>query len=190
MKGEIVVEEGRQRLIYFSDVYKDLSLEDFNRQIPWRQNEIRIFGKTHLEPRLTAWCGPAYKYSSIQWPESPWIPILEQLKTELITQTGFEFNAVLCNLYREGTDSMGWHSDDEKEIDSHLIASVSLGAERVFRIRKKGSSTSQGILLEHGSLLLMEDFQQKWQHCIPRSKKVENPRLNLTFRRIMTEKRP
>jgi alkylated DNA repair dioxygenase AlkB len=188
MSEEIIVSEGRQKLVYFPSFFQDISFEQLSDAISWRQNEIRIFGKTHPEPRLTAWCGPAYQYSNIKWIESPWIPDLLPIQEKLIDLTGFYFNAVLCNLYRNGDDSMGWHGDNEREIDQRLIASISIGASRIFKIRKKGSKQSQSIVLEHGSLLLMEDFQQNWQHSIPKSKKLVNPRINLTFRRILSEK--
>lgn len=190
MTEQKILVDGLERLLYFPTEFSFLNTEKLMAAIPWRQNEIRVFGKTHPEPRLTAWCGPTYQYSNIRWEETPWITELESIRKTLIATTGFEFNAVLCNLYRDGNDSMGWHSDDEKEIDSHLIASISLGEARNFNFRNKKDKKSESIQLEHGSLLLMEDFQENWQHSVPKSKKVINPRMNLTFRRIVTEKRP
>jgi alkylated DNA repair dioxygenase AlkB len=188
MTAQKILVDGPEKLLYFSDQFSFLSIEELTASIPWRQNEIRIFGKTHPEPRLTAWCGPAYQYSNIRWEETPWIKELDSIRKTLIGITGFEFNAVLCNLYRDGNDSMGWHSDDEKEIDSHLIASISLGAPRNFNFRNKKDRKSGSIELEHGSLLLMEEFQENWHHSVPKSKKVVNPRMNLTFRRIVAKK--
>jgi alkylated DNA repair dioxygenase AlkB len=188
MSERIFISEGQQRLIYYPTLFRDLSFEDISGDINWQQNEIRIFGKTHPEPRLTSWCGPSYQYSNIKWPDSPWVSKLDDLRNELNKITGFEFNAVLCNLYRNGEDSMGWHADNEKEIDQRLIASISIGESRIFKVRKKGASESQSIQLEHGSLLLMENFQEHWQHSIAKSKKLTNPRINLTFRRILVEK--
>ncbi len=165
----------------------ELSFAPLKETIPWRQNRIKIFGKEHLEPRLTAWCGPAYKYSSIQWPETPFNEILKPALEKLRTDLNFAFNSVLLNYYRNGQDSMGWHSDNEPELDDSCIASLSFGGERRMVFRHKNNHTNkQEILLKDGYLLVMRNYQNNWQHSIPKSKKMNEPRINLTFRRIIT----
>lgn len=155
------------------------------KETPWVQNDIRIFGKTQKEPRLTMWYGPPYKYSSIQWPEAKLPQYLDVLRQQLTALLDFEFNSILLNYYRTGNDSMGWHSDNEKEIDHSMIASLSLGGTRKMQFRSKISNRKAEILLHHNSLLVMKNFQTNWQHAIPKSKTLGEPRINLTFRRII-----
>lgn len=166
--------------------YQNLKLEELYKSIHWRQNSIRVFGKTHLEPRLTAWYGPPYSYSSISWPGAPLPPMLQELCDDLSQAHQFPFNSVLLNCYRSGQDAMGWHRDNEPEMDTRLIASVSLGASRSFKIRDRQSKESWTLDLDHGSLLVMENMQENYEHSLPRRKKVEGMRINLTFRRIRT----
>jgi len=109
-------------LVYKPSVFSNLSTEQISSQVNWRQNNITIFGKTHPEPRLTAWYGPPYKYSSIQWEAQKMPGFLEALQRETEHHCNFKFNAALLNYYRNGQDSMGWHSDDEPEIDQTCIA--------------------------------------------------------------------
>jgi alkylated DNA repair dioxygenase AlkB len=99
----------------------------------------------------------------------------------------YKFNAVLLNLYRNGQDSMGWHADNEPEIDQACIASINIGASRKFKIRKtKDHSEKADFILTHGSLLIMKDAQKDWQHSVPKTKKNIGPRINMTFRRIIS----
>ncbi|MEY3397442.1 MAG: hypothetical protein RL220_36 [Bacteroidota bacterium] len=161
-----------------------MSVDEWVELIPWHQNEIKLFGKTYPEPRLTSWFGPPYRYSGISWKEKAMPPELENIRRKLSDMLCFPFNSVLCNYYRDGQDSMSWHSDNEPEMDQELIASLSIGGTRTFRFRKKGMKHSSGAQLEHGSLLVMQNFQSLWQHSIPKSKKECAPRINLTFRRI------
>jgi len=167
------------------EIFSEIYLEELTHQISWQQNEITVFGKTYLEPRLTAWFGPPYKYSSIQW-EAREIPkFLEALQRETEQHCKFKFNAALLNYYRNGQDSMGWHSDDEKEIDQTCIASISFGQARKIKFRKKTDHTiKKDLVLTHGSLLIMNDYQSEWQHSIPKTKRVSDPRLNITFRSV------
>ena len=159
------------------------SLEDWTRSIPWQQNRITVYGKTHDEPRLTAWFGPAYSYSSIAWPSAQ-IPVDLQGLNKLISNTlkCREFDAILCNLYRNGQDAMGWHRDNEREIDPTIIASVSLGAQRDFKIRHRITRETWTVPLGHGDLLSMEHLQLDHEHALPRRARIDAPRLNLTFR--------
>ena len=120
-----------EELILHHNVFHSFSIQDFL-SLPWQQNTIRVFGKEHLEPRLTCYFGPAYTYSNVHWKANELPPILFQLKKEIEHLAQAEFNAVLCNYYRDGQDSMGWHIDNEKEMDSSVIASVGIqSASRV-----------------------------------------------------------
>ncbi|MFN5620366.1 MAG: alpha-ketoglutarate-dependent dioxygenase AlkB family protein [Flavobacteriales bacterium] len=183
---EIVLHsDGLQRLEYYPDFFTTSYFDRLAGELPWQQNEIRVFGKTHLEPRLTCWFGPAYRYSSIQWPEAPLPDLINEIRSQLHSATDFSFNAVLANFYRNGNDSMGWHSDNEPEIDQQLIASVTFGGKRVFKFRRKSDQKVVDIELLDRSLLLMHHMQQDWQHALPKSKTRMSPRINLTFRSIV-----
>ena len=116
----------------------------------------------------------------------PWTKALVAIKTQVEQATGYQFNACLANLYRDGNDTVGWHSDDEPELgEQPVIASVSLGAERDFQLKHKSLSEKLTIPLKSGSLLTMSgETQNAWQHCLPRTKRVKSPRINLTFRRV------
>ncbi|WP_339832740.1 alpha-ketoglutarate-dependent dioxygenase AlkB [uncultured Altibacter sp.] len=167
--------------------------EYFNKLIhetDWIQDDITVFGKTYPQPRLTALYGEhgkSYTYSNITMHPKPFSEGLQNLKTKVETVSGSTFTTVLLNLYRDGKDSNGWHSDDEKELGTDpVIASVSLGAPRMFHLRHRfQKELKQKILLEPGSLLIMKGTTQRyWQHQIPKTKKVIAPRVNLTFRKI------
>ncbi|MBA9079304.1 alpha-ketoglutarate-dependent dioxygenase AlkB family protein [Rufibacter quisquiliarum] len=159
-------------------------------QVAWRQEQITLFGRKIDQPRLTAWYadpGKAYTYSGLTWQPLPWLPVLSRLRERLQLFTGVPFNSVLLNLYRHGQDSMGWHSDDEPELGQNpVIASVSVGAERLFSFRhKKEKKLKQQVLLPSGSLLLMAGAtQHHWQHQLAKTARVAEPRINLTFRYI------
>jgi alkylated DNA repair dioxygenase AlkB len=171
-----------EELILHHNVFNSFSIQDFL-SLPWQQNTIRVFGKEHLEPRLTCYFGPAYSYSNVHWKANELPPILFQLKQEIEHLAQAEFNAVLCNYYRDGQDSMGWHSDNEKEMDSSCIASVSIGAERVLKFKSRSDKKTLSFSLPHGSLLVMNNFQTNWQHAIGKVKSA-SPRINFTFRKI------
>jgi alkylated DNA repair dioxygenase AlkB len=157
--------------------------------LDWKQRAIRIFGREVLQPRLTAWHGDAsYTYSGVTLSPAPWTPELAILRDRLRTETGERFNSVLCNLYRTGADSMGWHADNEKELGpSPVIASVSLGAARRFVLRHvKKTQPAVSLALPNGSLLVMGGtLQTFWRHALPKAPDVTVPRINLTFRRIL-----
>lgn len=157
--------------------------------LAWRQEEITLFGKKVMQPRLTALYGEnAYTYSGREMNPLPWTPELLYIKEKIEKYAGGSFNAVLCNLYRDGTDSMGWHSDDEKELGRNpVIASVSFGAGRKFRLRHKTDKSVpvQTLFLQPGSLLIMRGTTQHfWKHEVPKEPKITEPRINLTFRYI------
>ncbi|WP_435625057.1 alpha-ketoglutarate-dependent dioxygenase AlkB family protein [Flagellimonas sp.] len=157
---------------------------------PWRQDDIKVFGKVYAQPRLTALYGNngrSYSYSNITMESLSFTKELKQLKSLVDKEAGVEFTTCLLNLYRDGKDSNGWHSDDEKELGQNpVIASVSLGASRFFHLRHKSDKTIRHkILLEHGSLLLMRgETQHFWQHQIAKTAKKVEERINLTFRII------
>ena len=169
-----------------SDKYFATLLEN----IIWRQEPIIIFGKSIMQPRFTAWYGDEgteYSYSGIRMKPLKWTSALLPLKEKISAFTGVNFNSALLNLYRNGNDSMGWHRDNEKELNQNpIIASVSFGAQRKFLFRHiSDKSAKVSINLSHGSLLLMsEETQHFWYHCLPKTKKVMTPRINVTFRII------
>jgi alkylated DNA repair dioxygenase AlkB len=164
-------------------------LDTLWREIPWKNYEIKLFGRNIPQPRLTAWCcdpDVSYQYSGLALTPARWHQALDLLRDQLQLALGHQFNCVLANAYRNGDDAMGWHSDDEPELGGKpVIASVSLGASRRFLVRPKRKGRSRGIDLGHGSLLVMKDGSQTdSQHSVPRTKKVRGLRINLTYRLI------
>ncbi len=158
--------------------------------IPWKNDEVVVFGKRIVTKRKTAWYGDSnyvYIYSNTIKQALPWTRELVSLKQIIENVSNTKFNSCLLNLYHDGNEGMGWHSDDENSIeDNSTIASVSLGAERKFSFKHKQSNKTISVLLEHGSLLLMKDATQKnWLHSLPKSSKITLPRINLTFRRMV-----
>lgn len=167
----------------------------FNRLLidsPWQEDEIRIFGKWVKQPRQTCIYADdniEYSYSGLTQKSFKWPEYLLSLKSEIEKAAGSDFNLVLLNHYRDGQDSMGWHSDDEKELgENPVIASLSLGQKRRFRLRPKKTVQADpfSVDLENGSLLIMKGaIQHLWQHSIPKSKSEMKARINLTFRKIL-----
>ena len=171
----------------------DGALEALIDETAWRQDDIVIFGKRVRQPRLHAWYGDpeaVYRYSGLRNVPLPWTPRLVDIRSRVEAASGCRFNSVLLNLYRDGRDAMGFHSDDEAELGSQpVIASLSLGATRTFvfkrRIHPPGPAVR--IPLDHGTLLMMQGHTQaNWLHGLPRSRRTHQPRLNLTFRTIRT----
>lgn len=160
-------------------------------EVPWQQDNITVFGKTHPQPRLTALFGnegKPYSYSNIVMQPHPWNAMLTYIKEEVETVSGEKFTTVLLNLYRDGQDSNGWHADNERELGRNpVIGSVSFGAERFFHLQHNTiKEARQKILLEPGSLLIMKgETQHFWKHQIPKTAKPVGPRINLTFRSIL-----
>ena len=159
-------------------------------EIEWRQDNITVFGKTYAQPRLTAFFADndkPYGYSNIKMRSKPFGGHLLLIKQILENELKIKFTSCLANLYRNGQDSNGWHADNEKELGLNpIIASVSLGEERIFHLKHKTDKTLKTkIKLEHGSLLLMKGATQRnWLHQIPKTKKPIGKRINLTFRII------
>lgn len=157
--------------------------------IPWRQDRIRIAGRMLPVPRLQCWMGSAsYSYSGIQLQAEPWHPLVLGILERVSSLSGYEFNSVLLNYYRNGQDSVSWHADDEPELGPDpIIASVSLGAERPFQLRPKlpADPRRYRIILRDGSLLIMgNSIQNQWLHQVPKVKDLVSPRINLTFRQL------
>jgi alkylated DNA repair dioxygenase AlkB len=161
--------------------------------IEWKHDEVIIFGKQITTKRKVAWYGDAgiaYKYSGITKNALPWTDELLALKKIAEAKSGETFNSCLLNLYHNGTEGMAWHTDAEKELKKNgAISSVSLGAERRFMFKHKISGQTVAAMLGHGSLLLMKDITQThWLHRLPPAAKITTPRINLTFRTIVTQK--
>ncbi len=164
-------------------------------EVPWRQESITVWGRRHRVPRLTCWmgdAGAAYRYSGLLLQPEPWTPLVSGLRQRVEAVAGCRFHAVLLNLYRTGDDRMGWHADDEPELDpAATIASLSLGATRRFQLRslrrgEDGRRETIALDLGDGDLLLMDPpTQRHWQHQLPARRGVRAPRLNLTFRRLI-----
>jgi alkylated DNA repair dioxygenase AlkB len=159
--------------------------------VPWQAEKIVMWGKTFLQPRLTAWYGDfgkSYTYSGIHLNPLSWTPLLLDIKSRVETVAGDKFNSVLLNYYRDNRDSMGLHSDDERELGKRpIIASLSLGEERIFVLKHKTRKDlkSRRLKLASGSLLLMKgETQRYWKHGIEKKTRPCGPRVNLTFRRI------
>lgn len=165
-------------------------LEQLIAQVQWSQPQLFIHGRWLPVPRLTAWYGEPqarYRYSGVNHEPLPWTPLLAAIRARLEQHCGSRFNAVLLNYYRDGQDSMGWHSDDEAELGVEpVIASLSLGGARRFDLRRQGTTRiAHSLTLGHGSLLVMGgQTQHYWQHQIAKTRKPCAPRLNLTFRWI------
>lgn len=172
---------------FLSRKQADSLFDQCEKELDWRCDPITIYGKQYMIPRLHTWYGDFdYTYSKITLEKRAMPDFLQALQSKIEQETGFYFNGVLGNLYRNGLDSNGWHRDNEKELIAPVhIASISLGEERYFNLRKKGETKlDDKILLEHGSLLIMKaPFQDYWEHQIPKTTRIKGPRINLTFRR-------
>ena len=168
----------------------DLWLAQLHAETPWQQPQLQLYGRKVVLPRLVAWYGDAeasYRYSGLTHRPLPWTPLLAQIRARLVAAVGQPLNGLLLNYYRDGQDSMGWHSDDEAELGRNpLIASLNLGGSRRFDLRRKGHSRIEySLLLNHGSLLVMGGpTQHYWQHQVAKTRSPCAPRLNLTFRLI------
>lgn len=161
------------------------------RSTPWRQDEIRMYGRLLPVPRLQAWYGSAeaaYGYSGLHLSPLPYTPVLARLQQLLEQRTGQRYNSVLLNQYRNGRDSVAWHSDNEPQLGAEpVIASLSLGATRRFELRHRScKDRGKRILdLEDDTLLVMgAGVQRHWQHGIPKQPACAGIRINLTFRLI------
>jgi len=181
---------------FFPSTKADRYFESLLTEVPWKEETVWVWGKEHVQPRLVAWFGDpglSYAYSGLQLNPLPWTTLLSKIREEIESSTQrmwqhAKFNSVLLNLYRTGKDRMGWHSDDEPALGANpIIASVSLGDERIFKFKHKHKKSLKPrvLRLPHGSLLIMAgSTQQFWQHAIEREASFRRPRINLTFRNI------
>lgn len=175
---------------FFDTNQANLLFQKLKDEIPWHQDHITVYGKSHLQPRLTALYGnegKPYSYSNIIMQPHFWNPLTTFIKDKVEEFTDEKFTTVLLNLYRNGKDSNGWHADNEKELGRNpVIASVSFGAIRPFYLKHNSIANQKlKIDLEHGSLLLMKGATQHfWKHQIAKTAKPIEERINLTFRII------
>ena len=176
---------------FYNSETSNILFNTLRKEIQWQQDDIKLFGKTYKQPRLTALYAEnekPYSYSNItMYPES-FFKELEQVKSDIEEKIAHKFTTCLANLYRTGNDSNGWHSDNEKELGHNpVIASLSLGATRSFQLKHKTDSSQRfNIELPSGSLLIMKGTTQEfWKHQIPKTKKHVGERINLTFRTIL-----
>ena len=183
------------KMRYFeSFIPKEMATDYYNtllENIPWQQDDITVFGKTHPQPRLTSLHSSTFKsytYSGINMLPNPMTDELSAIKKLLEGVSKIDFNSVLINLYRSGKDSNGWHADNEKELGKNpVIASLSFGASRFFHLKHRTQKEAKlKFELEHGSLLLMGGgMQENWLHQISKTTREVKPRINLTFRKII-----
>jgi len=158
--------------------------------IKWKNDEAVIFGRHIITKRKVAWYGNegySYTYSNTTKEALPWTKELLELKALVEEFCGDKFNSCLLNLYHDGNEGMAWHSDDEKSLGKDTsIASLSFGAERKFALKHRVSKEPVGLLLEHGSLLVMKGTTQtNWLHSLPKTTRIKTPRVNLTFRTMI-----
>lgn len=190
---ELLPADGSAKLYEWvlGDTDPSVVMQELLDSVPWASQTITMFGKQYEEPRRTAWFGDegaSYTYSGITMTPHPWTPLLQSLRDVCEQNSGSAFNSVLLNLYRDGNDKMGWHADDEPELGTEpVIASLSLGATRKFRFRHRVTKEVVECELPTGSLVVMSGLSQKcWVHEVPRQKRVNTPRINLTFRKIQS----
>tara|TARA_X000000368_G_scaffold188944_1_gene149015 strand:+ start:913 stop:1512 length:600 start_codon:yes stop_codon:yes gene_type:complete len=189
-----IINLDNERADFYADFYSpeeaNKILKELISSTPWKQEYINIMGKVSPIPRLTYWYSrdsKPYKYSGIKVQPIPYTKLITDIAKKIEDKTNLNFNSVLLNYYRDGNDSVSWHADDEKSLGSQVnIASISIGAERDFQFKRKdGNGERQKITLTNGSLLVMHSpIQEFWLHQIPKRKKINEPRVNLTFRYI------
>lgn len=165
-------------------------LREMQQHLHWQHDELMMFGKKITTNRKVVWYGDkafTYTYSRTTKSAIPWHPLLLPIREKTETVTNASFNACLCNFYHHGNEGMTWHSDDDKEFGLNpTIASLSFGAERTFSFRHKITKEVISIILESGSVLLMKaNTQTHWVHALPKSAKIKDPRINLTFRLVV-----
>jgi len=181
------------RVNYFPGIFDEASCADsFNKMrasLRWQPDQVYLFGKIITTKREVAWVGDmgcSYTYSGVQKHPQAWTPELLLIKCKIESLAEFEFNSCLLNYYHSGSEGMGWHSDDEIELDSKApIASLSLGGVRKFAFKHKVDKMTTPLFLENGSALIMHSPTQKhWNHGLLKTKLIVAPRINLTFRKI------
>lgn len=186
-----IIENGEYIIIpsFFNKLESDNFLKLLREKVIWKQESMNIYGRNIHFPRLTAWYGDddkLYSFSGIKLKPNPWIIEILEIKNRIEPKSNVIFNSVLLNLYRNGKDSISWHTDAEPELGKNpVIASVNFGAARKFQLRHIKTKEKLEIELTHGSLLIMQgELQHYWQHQVPKSNKIVGERINLTFRVI------
>lgn len=181
-------------IVLYQENYLNEQMDDLLQDIVWRNDPITMFGKTHPQPRMTAWHGEKglhYTYSRIKMVSPGWTPALLRIKNKLEKDLKTKFNSVLVNYYRDGNDHMSWHTDNEKELGTYpVIASLSFGETRRFTLKHRYNEEIKPLVIDlpSQSLLVMKgELQEFWQHRISKSTKVKGPRLNLTYRFIHSD---
>jgi len=184
--------DGEAYLFEESALLKEEELfQKLKEEIAWKQDEVVMFGKKITMRRLSAWYGDQpfeYIYSQVSHRALPWKDTLAKIKKQTEDTCGETYNSCLLNFYHDGDDAMGWHSDNEPELDQlSSIASISLGAERKFAFKHKRTKETVSVFLPHSSILLMKaPTQEHWLHTLRKSKMITEPRVNLTFRNVKT----
>lgn len=188
-RKNILIKDGE--VFYFESLFSEEEsrclLDEFIDRIQWKSETIQLFGKSILQPRLTAYYGEdkSYTYSGRKMEALPFTEALKTVKKRVENYSNISFTNVLLNYYRNENDSMGWHRDNEKTLgEDPIIASVSFGSTRLFKFQHTlDKSLKKDIFLHNGSLLLMRGKTQTfWKHCLPKQRKSIGPRINLTFR--------
>lgn len=170
----------------YPNVFEALDIQTLLDTIDWQKQQLYMYDKW-VEPKRRVCLysdqplrDGACTHQVVQWPTA-----LKKIARSIYQSHEEQFNAVLCNLYRNGVDYVGWHSDDETNMDQSCIASVTFGAQRSFKFRHNSTKEQVSVELKHGDLLLMRFCQKEWQHTLPKRLQVNEPRINLTFRRIL-----
>lgn len=180
-------------VVYYGNIYDrieaDLYFKKLLNDIKWEHDEVKIFGKTIITARKMAWYSidsKPYSYSNATKHPNTFTDTLLDIKEKVEMISEEKYNSCLLNLYHNGTEGMGWHADNEKEIvPNSAIASLSFGAERFFSFKHRATKETLKFNLQHGSLLVMKgETQSKWLHSLPKSVKIISPRINLTFRKM------
>ena len=175
---------------FYAQKFADRHFQALYHDIAWQQERLFIYGRWIDVPRLMAWYGDPdarYRYSHVEHHPLPWLDILRTLRDDMTQLCSHDFNSVLANLYRDGRDSMGCHADDEKELgEKPSIVSLSFGDTRLLRFRHLRSGHRIDIELAHGDVLIMAgELQHHWRHELPKTRRLKQARINLTFRRIL-----
>ena len=187
--GNVTIENGEYIYLpgFFTQLESDQYLKTLKDKVLWKQESMNIYGKKVEFPRLMAWYGSndtTYSFSGISLNPNPWISEILEIKNRIEPLANITFNRALLNLYRNGKDSVSWHTDSEPELGQNpIIASVSFGATRKFQLRHIKTREKIEFHLSHGSLLIMKgELQHYWQHQVPKTQMKIGERINLTFR--------
>lgn len=192
--SNLLPKDGRAQYVadFLSEQDSFKLMSQLQTSLKWEPDQLILFGKKITTRRKVAWAGDpkcSYTYSGVRKLPQPWTEELLSIKAHLEKLSHSEFNSCLLNFYHDGDDGMGWHSDDARELDQHSpIVSLSLGAKRKFAFRHKKDKSTASLHLENGSVLIMySPTQEFWKHALLKTKTVSTPRMNLTFRKILSQ---